>query len=155
MCSQSSQIVSKEVCVYGYSQNIVVAHVQLAEINFERRIKKFSVSNCKPAIVKDGYKEKDIEACKEEYAEISYRLPSIVDNLDDFYELNLPEPELKCQLYKYEVPEVMCSEESRSQCSSTAHLQATTSSQYLDTVSPDYQGDCDSRTLSLTQKVVY
>ena len=104
MCSQSSQIVSKEVCVYGYSQNIVVAHVQLAEINFERRIKKFSVSNCKPAIVKDGYKEKDIEACKEEYAEISYRLPSIVDNLDDFYELNLPEPEFKCQLYKVTFP---------------------------------------------------
>ena len=76
--------------MYGYSQNIVVAHVQLAEINFERKIKKFSVSHCKKAILKDGYKHKDIEACEEEYVEIPYRLPSIVDNLDDFYELNLP-----------------------------------------------------------------
>ena len=100
VCSQSSQIVSKEVCVYGYSQNIVVAHVQLAEITFEKQIKKFSVSKCKKAVLKEGYKQKDIEACEEEYVEIPYRLPSIVDNLDDFYELNLPEPELKCQLYK-------------------------------------------------------
>ena len=76
--------------MYGYSQNIVVAHVQLAEINFERKIKKFSVSHCKKAILKDGYNQKDIEACEEEYVEIPYRLPSIVDNLDDFYELNLP-----------------------------------------------------------------
>ena len=104
VCSPSSQIVSKEVCVYGYSQNIVVAPVQLAEITFEKRIKKFSVSQCKKAVLKEGYKQKDIEACEEEYVEIPYRLPSIVDNLDDFYELNLPEPELKCQLYKVTSP---------------------------------------------------
>ena len=108
MCSQSSQIVSQEVCVYGYSQNTVVAHVQLAEITFEKRLKKFAVSQCKPAIVKEGYQEKDIEACEEEYVEIPYRLPSIVGTLDDFLELNLPEPEVKCQLYKYDIPEVTC-----------------------------------------------
>ena len=99
---------SKEVCVYGYSQNTVVAHLQLAEITFEKRLKKFSVSHCKQAIVKEGYQQKDIEACEEEYVEIPYRLPSIVGTLDDFMELNLPEPEVKCQLYKYDIPEVMC-----------------------------------------------
>ena len=91
---------SKEVCIYGYSQNVVVAPIQLAEINFERKIKTFSVSKCKKTVVKDGYKEKEVEECVQEQVDIPYRLPSIVDNLDDFFELNIPEPEMKCQLYK-------------------------------------------------------
>ena len=108
VCSQSSQMVSKEVCVYGYSQNIVVAHLQLAEITFEKRTKKFGVSRCKKAILAEGYKQKHIETCEEEEVETSYRLPSIVGPLDDFLELNLAEPEVRCQLYKYDIPEVTC-----------------------------------------------
>ena len=108
VCSQSSQIVSQEVCVYGYSQNIVVAHLQLAEITFEKRTKKFAVSHCKKAILTEGYHQKDIETCEEEEVEIPYRLPSIVGPLDDFLELNLAEPEVRCQLYKYDIPEVTC-----------------------------------------------
>ena len=78
----------------------MVAPVQSAEITFEKKYKHFSVSKCKKSIVKDGYKDKEVEECVQEDLEIPYRLPSIVDNLDDFLELNLPEPEMKCQLYK-------------------------------------------------------
>merc|ERR1711981_356308 len=152
VCSQSSQIVSKEVCVYGYSQNTVVAHLQLAEITFEKRMKKFAVSQCKPVIVKEGYQEKNIEACEEEYVEIPYRLPSIVGTLDDFLELNLPEPEVKCQLYKYDIPEVMCQDETRNHCSDLAKIEPATSSQYIETQQPHYQGNCQPQTLSLSQK---
>ena len=100
MCDESSQIVSTEVCVYGYSQNIVIAPIQTAELTFQRKIKPFKVTKCKKNIVKDGYKEKEVEECVQEVLEIPYRLPSIVDNLEDFFELNLPEPEMKCQLYR-------------------------------------------------------
>ena len=92
---------STEVCVYGYSQNIVIAPVQLAEVTFERKNKPFKVTKCKKTIVKDGYKEKEVEECVQEVQEIPYRLPSIVDNLEDFMELNIPEPEMRCQLYRY------------------------------------------------------
>ena len=101
VCSESSQIVSNEVCIYGYTQNVVVAPIQLAEITFEKRLKPFSVSKCSKTTVKDGYKDKEVEECVHETVETSYRLPSIVDNLDDFFELNIPEPEMKCQLYRF------------------------------------------------------
>ena len=171
VCSQSSQIVSQEVCVYGYSQNTVVAHVQLAEITFEKRLKKFAVSQCKPAIVKEGYQEKDIEACEEEYVEIPYRLPSIVGTLDDFLELNLPEPEVKCQLYKYDIPEVTCQvihrrslppslppsqsgvqDVTRNHCSDLAKIEPATTSQYIQTSRPHYQANCRPETLRINQK---
>ena len=91
---------SKEVCIYGYTQNVVVAPVQTAEITFERKFKPFSVSKCSKTVIKDGYKDKKVEECVQEVKEIPYRLPSIVDNLDDFLELNIPEPEAQCQLYR-------------------------------------------------------
>ena len=100
VCTESSQIVSKEVCIYGYTQNVVVAPVQSAEITFERKFKPFSVRKCIKNIVKDGYEDKEVKECTQEVKEIPYRLPSIVDNLDDFLELNIPEPEMKCQLYR-------------------------------------------------------
>ena len=141
--------------MYGYSQNIVVAHLQLAEITFEKRLKKFAVSKCKKAIVKEGYQEKDIEACEEEYVEIPYRLPSIVGTFDDFLELNLPEPEVKCQLYKYNIPEVMCEEETRNHCSDLAKIEPASSSEYIETQQPHYQGNCKPETLNISQKVRY
>ena len=100
VCTESSQIVSKEVCIHGYTQNVVVAPVQKAEITFERRVKPFTVTRCSRGLVTEDYKEKEVEECVAETVELPYRLPSIVDNLDDFLELNIPEPEMKCQLYR-------------------------------------------------------
>ena len=65
----------------------------------------------------------------------------------------MTEPELKCQLYKYEVPEVMCEDQTRRQCTDLAHLQPDTVSLHLDTAAPDYQGHCQPRSLALSQKV--
>ena len=55
-----------------------------------------------------GYKEKEVEVCKQDYEEVPYRLPAIIDNVDDFLELSIPEPAISCQLYRYEIPEVTC-----------------------------------------------
>ena len=65
----------------------------------------------------------------------------------------MTEPELKCQLYKYEVPEVMCEDQTRRQCTDLAHLQPDTVSLHLDTAAPDYQGHCQPRSLALSQQV--
>ena len=79
---------------------MVVAPVQSAEITFERKFKSLSVSRCSKTVIKDGYKDKEMDECVQVVKEIPYRLPSIVDNLDDFLELNIPEPEAQCQLYR-------------------------------------------------------
>ena len=64
-----------------------------------QKTKKYNTS-LGVATPKDGYEDKEVKECTQEVKEIPYRLPSIVDNLDDFLELNIPEPEMKCQLYR-------------------------------------------------------
>ena len=93
----------EEVCV------AVSRHMPKLQLDYVVIVaKKFGVSHCKKAILAEGYQQKDIETCEEEEVETSYRLPSIVGPLDDFLELNLAEPEVRCQLYKYDIPEVTC-----------------------------------------------
>jgi hypothetical protein len=111
ICQESSQIVSKEVCVYSYNQKTVVAPAQMTEVTFERRLEKFVVTKCAKEKIKDVYNiynEKVVEVCKQDYVTIPYKLPASIVSVDDFIELNIPQPELNCQVYKYEVPEVTC-----------------------------------------------
>ena len=99
---------SKEVCVYSYKQKTVVAPAQMTEVTWERRQKRFAVNKCTKEIIKEGYDEREVELCGQKYVEIPYTLPASVVSVDDFLELNIPEPEQSCQTYKYKVPEVIC-----------------------------------------------
>ena len=87
----------------------MVAPSQMTEITFERRQEKMEVTRCeKGKSIGAGYKEKEVQICKQAYEEVQYRLPAIIENVDDFLELNIPEPSLSCQVYRFEIPEVMC-----------------------------------------------
>ena len=99
---------SKEVCVYGYRQKTVVAPTQMTEITLDRKVEKLAVSKCKKGKVKDGYREKEVEVCKQDYIEAPYILPSLAENINEFIELSIPEPDENCQTYRYEIPEVIC-----------------------------------------------
>ena len=100
---------SKEVCIYDYRQKHAVAPAQMTEITFERRSEKLEVTKCeKVKSIGAGYKEMVEEVCKSGYEEVPYRLPTIVENVDDFLDLSLPEPSVNCQVYRYEIPEVAC-----------------------------------------------
>jgi len=154
ICEESSQIVSKEVCVYSYKQKTVVAPAQMTQVMFERRQEKLEVTRCeKGKSIGTGYKEKEVEVCKQAYEEFTYRLPAIIDNVDDFLDLNIPEPALSCQVYKYDIPEVTCQDVTTRECSEVAHVDPLAVTEYLETVELDYKGRCEQRNLEQTQQV--
>ena len=94
--------------MYTYKQKTVVAPTQMSEVTFERKVEKLGVTKCKKEKVKDGYKEKVVEVCKQEYVEVPFTLPSVTENINEFIELSIPEPDENCQTYRYEIPEVSC-----------------------------------------------
>jgi len=153
ICEESSQIVSKEVCVYSYRQKAVVAPTQMTEVTFERKVEKLAVTKCKKEKVKVGYKEKLVEVCKEEHVEAPFTLPSVAENINEFIELSIPEPAENCQTYRYEIPEVNCRDVTTKECSDVAHVEPVSVTEYLDTVQMDYKGNCEQRTLKQDQQV--
>jgi len=153
ICEESSQIVSKEACVYSYKQKTVVAPTQMSEVTFERKVEKLEVTKCKKEKVKDGYKEKVVEVCKQEYVEVPFTLPSVAENINELIELSIPEPDENCQTYRYEIPEVNCRDVTTRECSDVAHVEAVGVTEYLDTVQMEYKGNCDQRTLKQQQQV--
>ena len=94
--------------MYSYKQKTVVAPTQMSEVTFERKVEKLAVTKCKKEKVKDGYKEKVVEVCKQEHVEVPFTLPSVTENINEFIELSIPEPDENCQTYRYEIPEVNC-----------------------------------------------
>ena len=86
----------------------MVAPAQMTEITWEKREEKLAVSRCKKEIIKEGYKEKVVEVCKQEYVEATFTLPSVAENINEFIEMSIPEPDESCQTYRYEIPEVTC-----------------------------------------------
>jgi len=153
ICEESSQIVSKEVCVYSYKQKTVVAPAQMTEVTWERRLEKLAVSKCKKEILKDGYKENEVEVCKQDYVEAPYTLPSVADNINEFIEMSIPEPDENCQTYRYEIPEVNCKDVTTRECSDVAHVEPVPVTEQLETVQMDYKGKCGQRNLEQVQQV--
>merc|ERR1712106_822102 len=153
ICEESSQIVSKEVCFYSYKQKTVVAPAQMTQVMFERRQEKLEVTRCEKEIVKDGYKEKEVEVCKQDYVETPYTLPSVADNINEFIEMSIPEPDENCQTYRYEIPEVNCKDVTTRECSDVAHVEPLPVTEQLETVEMDYKGKCGQRNLEQVQQV--
>ena len=54
---------------------------------------------------------------------------------------------------RYDVPEVMCKDTVRRECSDMAFLSPVTTSHYIQTAKPSYEGNCAPKTLSLNQQV--
>ena len=55
---------------------------------------------------------------------------------------------------RYDIPEVMCRDETRAECSDMTYLEHITTEQYIQTVQPSYEGKCQPRVLTLDQKVI-
>ena len=53
---------------------------------------------------------------------------------------------------RYDVPEVMCKDTVRRECSDMAFLSPVTTSHYIQTAKPSYEGNCAPKTLSLSQQ---
>jgi len=154
ICEESSQIVSKEVCVYSYNQKTVVAPAQMTEVTFERRHERLGATKCrKEKILETGYKEKEVEVCKHEYVEAPFSLPSVAENINEFIDMSIPEPDKNCQTYKFEIPEVTCKDVTTRECTDLAYVDTVAVTEYLDTIHLDYKGKCSQRRLEQQQKV--
>ena len=125
VCEGSSQIVSKEVCVYPYHQKTVrllfsllilfnislikvTAVAQTTEIGFKNHVKRMEVSRCHSYIEKGKDGEKEVEKCTSEYVEREYKIPTVQEGFEDFIELNVPQPQRDCRVIKIDIPEVNC-----------------------------------------------
>ena len=86
----------------------MVAPAQMPEISWERRGEKFAVSNCQKKMIKDRFEDNEVEICREIEEGFSFIIPAFVENVEDFVELNVPEPFKYCQVFNYEIPETIC-----------------------------------------------
>ena len=93
VCNESSAVLSREVCTYSYQQQEVLAPAQSVELTFQPRVEKIGVTRCHVVTEKHGYKQVDVEKCVMEYIDSPYILPDLAINVDDFLQLQLPEPE--------------------------------------------------------------
>ena len=122
ICNETSAVLSREVCTYEYNQADVLAPVQSAELTFRPRVEKLGVTRCHVVPEKHGYRTIEVEKCVMEFIDAPYILPDIAIKVDDFLQLQLPEPEKRCSVFNYELPEVLCGEHTRHQCVNVAHL---------------------------------
>ena len=122
ICNETSAVLSREVCTYQYNQADVLAPVQSAELTFRPRVEKLGVTRCHVVPEKHGYRTVEVEKCVMEFIDAPYILPDIAIKVDDFLQLQLPEPEKRCSVFNYELPEVLCGEHTRHQCVNVAHL---------------------------------
>jgi len=148
VCEESSVVVSKEVCVYDYQQKTIVAPAQLTEVTFERKYEKMGVSVCSPG---SGYNKK--EQCILKYEEAAFRVPSIAEYVDDFVELNIPEPQKSCRVFKYEIPEITCRDVTTEECRDVAFVEPVVVTEHVETVILGYEGECEHKVLEQTQQV--
>jgi hypothetical protein len=93
------------------------------------------------------------EECQLESQKQKYKLPVISEDLDDLVELIIPEPEKTCQIFKYEVPEIICQEVTETACVDMTYLEPSTTKAQLMEVVQDYEGKCSQENLSMEQKV--
>ena len=94
-------------------------------------------------------------------------IPSFVETVEDFIHLNIPEPYHSCQVYRYDIPEVICmvcitnntyqvTYYNQYFCIELVHVDPVTVTEYLDTVQMDYnfnRGSCNLQLLSQQQQV--
>jgi len=153
VCNESSAVLSREVCTYEYQQADVQAPVQTVDLTFQPRVEKLGVTRCHVAKEKQGYRHVEVERCVMEYIDAPYILPDLAINVDDFLTLQLPEPDKRCTVFQYELPEVICGEHTRHQCVNVAHLKPYQVTEYADTATLGYTGECNSRVLSQTQQL--
>merc|ERR1719402_1093879 len=146
-CTQRSQTVTKNVCTYEYKQKEVIAPARLAEIGFERHFEAFYISKCEKKLVKDGYKEKEIEVCYKENVDVPYRLPTVTERIDDFIELAAPVPEKSCRLVKYQIPEITCKDTVNKECLTAQVLEPDSVQGRVSEVVQNYRGNCQSQDL--------
>jgi len=153
VCEERSQTVSKEVCTYEYQQKEVIAPAHLAEIGYERLHEGFYITKCEKKLVKDGYKEKEVEVCYKEDVSVPYRLPTVTERIEDFIELAAPVPEKRCRLVKYDVPEVVCKDMVNKECVTLYNLDKDTVQARVSEVVQQYRGDCEYRELEQTTQL--
>lgn len=153
VCEERSQAVSKEVCTYEYQQKEVIAPAHLAEVGFERHLETFYITKCEKKLIKDEYKEKEVEVCYKEYVDVPYRIPTVSERIEDFIELSAPVPEKRCRLIKYDVPEVICKDTVNKECVTLQSLEKDTVQSRVSNIQQEYKGDCQSRDLEQTTTV--
>ena len=80
----------------------------MTEVTFQRRQEKLAVTKCTKEKIQEGYKEKVVEVCKQDYVEAPYTLPSVAANINEFIEMSIPEPEKTCKTIRFDIPVVTC-----------------------------------------------
>ena len=128
MCEDVTNIVSREVCVYPYVQKsvssnvlypinkemilmlkcqvMVVAH--MTEIGFETRFRGMEVSRCHTYIENGVHEHKEVEKCKSDFVEKEYWVPTIHEGFEDLIELDIPDAQKHCSIFRFDVPDTIC-----------------------------------------------
>ena len=80
----------------------------MAQIGFESQIKRMQISRCHTYMEKGKEGLKEVEKCVQEFVEKEYKIPTVQGGNEDFIELNIPQPQRDCRVFKIDIPEVIC-----------------------------------------------
>ena len=83
-----------------------MAHV--TEIGFETRLKGMEVSLCHTYIESGVHGHKEVEKCKNDFIEKEYWVPTVNEGFEDLIELDIPDAQKTCRIFKFDVPDTIC-----------------------------------------------
>jgi len=150
ICEESSEITTREVCVYPYRQNTEIAVAEVAKIAFEANFKKMKITKCPRYKTKDGTEE---GKCVEDFVTKEYRIPTIDEYVEDIIELNVPEPISDCRSFKLNIPETICRDVTTTECAEVSYLKDFLFSGPVDGAILSKEGKCSPEVLTQQQQV--
>ena len=142
----------------------------MTEIGLEIHSKKLDITRCHMYIEKGKEGEKEVEKCTTDSVEKVYKIPTVQEGFEDFIELNIPQPQRECRVFKLAIPEVICKviftvqyaklllkyflqDITTTECSEIAFLEENVVQTELHIALPSKEPKCSPEILSQTQQV--
>jgi len=153
VCEDVTNIVSREVCVYPYVQKSVMVVAHMTEIGFETRFRGMEVSRCHTYIENGVHEHKEVEKCKSDFVEKEYWVPTIHEGFEDLIELDIPDAQKHCSIFRFDVPDTICRDITTTECSDVTYLENTVIPTELLITTPDHKPYCEPRVLTQSRQV--
>ena len=67
-----------------------------------------AVTKCTKEKIQHAHREEEVELCKQDYVVVPYVIPSVAENINEFIEMSIPEPEKTCKTIRFDIPVVTC-----------------------------------------------
>jgi len=153
VCDEVSDIITREVCVYPYVQKPAMALAHMTEIGFETKFRGMEVSRCHTytEIGVEGVKE--VEKCTNDYVEKEFLLPIVQEGFEDFIELDIPDPQSDCRIFRFDVPYVICRDITTTECTEIVYLDEALIPAEIVVAIPKHKPSCAPQVLTQHRQV--